>query len=41
MTFNGFGTEFAPIALIVRYYRYIYMKLNTVYYKGIIEDIVH
>lgn len=41
MTFNGFGTEFRPMALIVKYYRYIYTKLRIVYYKGVIEDIVH
>ena len=41
MTFNGFGTEFEPMALTVKYYRYTYMKLSTVYYKGVTEDIVH
>lgn len=41
MTFNGFGTEIGSIALIVRYYRYIYMKLSTVYYTGVIEDALH
>ena len=41
MTFNGFGTNFEPMALIARYYRYIYMKFSTVYYKRVIEVTVH
>lgn len=40
MTFNGFGMEFKPMAL-VKYYRHTYMKLSTVYYKGVIENSVH
>lgn len=36
---NGFGSEFEPVALIVKYYRYIHMKLSTVYYKGVLEGI--
>lgn len=38
MTFNGFDTEFGPMALIVRYYRNTYVKLSTVYYKSVFED---
>ena len=39
MSFNGFGTEFGPMSLIVRYYQYTYMKFNAVYDKGVLEDI--
>lgn len=37
MSFNGFGTEFGPMALIVRYYQYTCMKFNAVYDKGVME----
>lgn len=41
MTLNASITEFGPMALIMRYSKYTYMKLNTIYYKGVIEDAVH